>query len=533
MAVVQISKIQIRRGLKNSTSGVPQLSSAEMAWALDTQELFIGNGSVADGAPYVGNTKIITEHDNILDLASAYRFANNDTAIVDSVSRSLQSKLDEYVSLKDFGVVGDGVTDCTAQFQNALDDLFKNSDETYKKILLVPNGEYVISSELRIPSFAKIQGETAEGAVLHIGSSTIRLVSSDGSEFVDFSSTKRAESILVKNLKISRTTGTLDISGIRNSKFEGVIFQGGYELGDSIQNLISETSALFWQNPSSGVAVDNLEFDNCVFTNNSISLKCIQTAAFKTRVKLHKCKFYVNFVGVFIDGVEGQSNDWYFSNCDFEETFEESIRATAGRDMLIESSSFFNCGNGLGTAQYPISPIVYFGEKTNNKIVNCRNNRQQSAGIVDNENVASVIEVENADKAVFIDRVQSPIYLSDSFRPLAVFSATARYITIDYFLQLGATVGAKNSRIGQLTISLGDDLSGVDNITPVSITDSYQYSPNFITTPGGITMTNFEFSAELRDSDNDSGMETVVLFYKNPIARGAIGNISFNVSYGV
>ena len=60
MAVVQISKIQVRRGQKNSNSGVPQLSSAEFAWAVDSQELFIGNGSVLEGAPYVGNTKIIT-----------------------------------------------------------------------------------------------------------------------------------------------------------------------------------------------------------------------------------------------------------------------------------------------------------------------------------------------------------------------------------------------------------------------------------------------------------------------------------------
>ena len=68
MAVVQISKIQIRRGKKNSDSGVPQLSSAELAWAVDTQELFIGNGSVAEGAPQVGNTKILTNNDNILEL---------------------------------------------------------------------------------------------------------------------------------------------------------------------------------------------------------------------------------------------------------------------------------------------------------------------------------------------------------------------------------------------------------------------------------------------------------------------------------
>lgn len=47
MAVVQISKIQVRRGKKNSGSGLPQLASGELGWAVDTQELFIGNGSVS------------------------------------------------------------------------------------------------------------------------------------------------------------------------------------------------------------------------------------------------------------------------------------------------------------------------------------------------------------------------------------------------------------------------------------------------------------------------------------------------------
>ena len=75
MAVTQISRIQVRRGKKLSPTGIPQLASGEIAWTVDSQELFIGNGSVAEGAPYVGNTKILTEHDNILALISSYRFA--------------------------------------------------------------------------------------------------------------------------------------------------------------------------------------------------------------------------------------------------------------------------------------------------------------------------------------------------------------------------------------------------------------------------------------------------------------------------
>ena len=37
MAVVQISRIQVRRGQKNIGSGLPQLASGEFGWAVDSQ----------------------------------------------------------------------------------------------------------------------------------------------------------------------------------------------------------------------------------------------------------------------------------------------------------------------------------------------------------------------------------------------------------------------------------------------------------------------------------------------------------------
>lgn len=57
MAVTQISKIQIRRGLQEN---LPNLSSAEMGWSIDEQRLFIGNGTLAEGAPMTGVTEILT-----------------------------------------------------------------------------------------------------------------------------------------------------------------------------------------------------------------------------------------------------------------------------------------------------------------------------------------------------------------------------------------------------------------------------------------------------------------------------------------
>jgi hypothetical protein len=57
VAIKQNSKIQVRSGLQQN---LPQLSQGEFGWAIDSQKLFIGNGNVANGAPFAGNTEILT-----------------------------------------------------------------------------------------------------------------------------------------------------------------------------------------------------------------------------------------------------------------------------------------------------------------------------------------------------------------------------------------------------------------------------------------------------------------------------------------
>ena len=225
MAVVQISKIQVRRGQKNSGIGVPQLSSAEFAWAVDTQELFIGNGSVAEGAPAVGNTKILTEHDNILELAASYRFAADDTSITLSVPRGLQSKIDEIqVSVVDFGAVPDGSTDSTLAFTTALNELFKNANDKFKKILLVPNGVYLFLNDLIIPSRVLIRGENPDETVLEIGNNNI--------VFQDVSG--RPQGIVIENLTIDHNDGQTVITNSQACTFRGVKWRSGYVLGDEV-----------------------------------------------------------------------------------------------------------------------------------------------------------------------------------------------------------------------------------------------------------------------------------------------------------
>jgi hypothetical protein len=57
MAIVSISRMQVRRGLYEN---LPQLASGELGWAIDQRRLFVGNGTLEEGAPFIGNTEVLT-----------------------------------------------------------------------------------------------------------------------------------------------------------------------------------------------------------------------------------------------------------------------------------------------------------------------------------------------------------------------------------------------------------------------------------------------------------------------------------------
>ena len=187
MAVVQISRIQIRRGKAQEGTGLPQLASGEMAWAIDTQELYIGNGAVSEGAPAVGNTKLLTENDlsaqgNLLALLQ-YVYKVNDPSIItginvnNPVSRSIQDRMDDRVSTIEFGVVGNGTTDDTTALQRAINELFlnpngkasaqTNSGTSARVPLEIPAGVYLTKKPLYVPSYATLLGAGDEKTIIY------------------------------------------------------------------------------------------------------------------------------------------------------------------------------------------------------------------------------------------------------------------------------------------------------------------------------------------------------------------------------
>ena len=177
MAVIEIAKIQVRRGQEYVT-GLPQLDSGEFGWALDTQKLYIGNGNLDEGAPAVGNTEIITERNlpNLFALPT-YSFQGHSAsapAVTDPGGsgyyyRTIQSKLDDFVTIYDFKGVSDGIALNAVTLQQAINQLYLNADKTQPRsrvALRLPAGEYLIENTIYLPPYTTLLGDGKQKTVL-------------------------------------------------------------------------------------------------------------------------------------------------------------------------------------------------------------------------------------------------------------------------------------------------------------------------------------------------------------------------------
>jgi hypothetical protein len=173
VAIVQISRITQRKGLE---SDLPQpLAGAELGWAVDQRRLFIGNGTLEDGAPVIGNTEVLTEFSDILGFATQYTYQGAAAGYTvqtgstpgDPVAQSLQSRLDSIAVITAFGATGDGTTDVTADINRALFQIFcRSANPAARRSIYFPAGVYIITDTLNIPPNCQLYGDGPDSTII-------------------------------------------------------------------------------------------------------------------------------------------------------------------------------------------------------------------------------------------------------------------------------------------------------------------------------------------------------------------------------
>jgi len=292
MAVVEISRIQVRRGQENQT-GIPVLAGGEFGWAEDTEHLYIGLRR-DEGGSRDANVRILTENDlrnifqssslSVLNTATTYTY-RDDTYITTGtifgieVQRTVQEKLDGFVSVLDFGAKGNGVDDDTGPIQLAINNLFRKINPigltNTEKVLYFPRGVYKISSTIFIPKYTSILGEGIGKTVINqisTGSHFFQTIDGNTSSYVTFPSMATLpypDYISIEKLTLNHdSTISLGLSFISldcstNSMIRDVRFAGNYDFGDATTSTyigidIRGNQALTSEN----VTIDNCQFEN-------------------------------------------------------------------------------------------------------------------------------------------------------------------------------------------------------------------------------------------------------------------------------
>jgi hypothetical protein len=410
LAIIQISRIQNRRGLQENLP-LP-LAAAELGWALDSQRLYIGNGSTTEGAPRIGNTEILTEHSNITDLPDAYTFSgyeaggyevNTGPSTLDYKTRSIQNKFDDIVSIRDFadqinyagaGGLGDGklhgadgLENDAAVFNRAITELHNaitlKDNPRLRRTIHIPAGIYVLDAIINLLPFVKLKGD-GKDATFIVQTGSCGVIQSVGSGDI------RPGNIEVEGMTLINIHefDVAQLDSTANVFFNRVRMQrGNWTPGTSIATLISSKPTTLPVQAKSCVTISSsvtipfplfsntIMFSNCDFVGAAYGINVIGNVY---NVNVVNGNFTYLYMGLSIgDGSNPYPHEIKVSHSYFDEIYGEGIYAPYVGSVQTNIVSAFNTFKDVGNESFPydpntanvlIQPVVHLGGKNSYSI---------------------------------------------------------------------------------------------------------------------------------------------------------------------
>jgi hypothetical protein len=376
MAIVQISRITQRKGLQIN---LPQLAGAEFGWSIDERRLFIGNGTLQEGAPVIGNTEILTEFSDILAFQTNYTYSGQAAAgyaaqtgptAGSPISQSLQNWLDQFATVKDFGAKGDGVTDDTAAINRALYQIYcREINPEIRRGLFFPAGVYKVSESIIIPPFATLYGDGADNSIIQMEAgddSALRAyVARTGDSLqqtgVNISNNGAIvpQYVTIANMGFESLDPDIDVflvEDINNCSFTGVTFTGPLTTAE-LDTDADNTAGIRFSSTASLVC-NTITIDRCVFSGTTYGIATEQQT---NGVTVSNSKFDTLFKGIslgVISPVNGGPTGTSIVHNLFDNIYAQGIEMG---DISLNGTGhniFYDVGNHFDGVLQPATTII-------------------------------------------------------------------------------------------------------------------------------------------------------------------------------
>jgi parallel beta-helix repeat protein len=259
-----------------------------------------------------------------------------------AIKRSVQDKLKETVSVKDFGAVGNGVVNDTSSFQAALDYIRTSSKSS---TLFIPSGSYLISSTLTynttdLTKSLTIVGEDGIRSLINFNGTGDCLSFSLGQNALQTTNRLVIKNLSLKTSAVSgsaiRVTRTASAVVAPNSLFEDVyIFQEGS--GYWTYGIRTADSSDQWFNRCYLMHFGT-STTSCIFIENNLTTQSLYGAYF------NGCSFNG---GTYCLRSTGQLESVYINNCSMVGALDvislDATGTTFGNPHLTIMGSHINC----------------------------------------------------------------------------------------------------------------------------------------------------------------------------------------------